>query len=165
MTEKKKRASAADMTARVNAVYTMLLNGADRQAILKKAAADWQISRSSTDALIKRANALFEQQAEIIRERELGKALARHEDWIQQSLKVKDISEARQNQREISQLLALYQPQTVQIIAQLMTPADAKLLADLLALVKTHGFTAGDVFAAMMSEIASAQVTADDANT
>lgn len=157
MTEKKKRASAADMTARVNAVYIMILNGADRQAILKKAAIEWQINARQTDTLIKRANELFEQQAATIRERELGKALARHEDWIQQSLKVKDISEARQNQREISQLLALYTPQTVKIIAEVLTPADAKVLADLLALVKTQGVSAGNLFAAMMEAIAQEQ--------
>lgn len=157
----KKRASAADMEARTNEVYIMRLNGAPRAAILKKAAADWGINTRQTDTLIARADKRFEEYSQTVRERELGKAIARHEDWIQQSLQVKDISEARQNQKELSTLLGLYAPQTVKIISETMTPADAKLLGELLTILKARSLSPGALFAEMMAFIVEEQASTD----
>lgn len=161
MAEKKPRATAAEMEQRTNAVYLLLLNATKTSAIYAHAKKTWDINSRQTDTLIARAHKLFEQQAATIRERELGKALARHEEWIQESLKVKDIAEARQNQKEINNLLALNAPQTIQILTGAFTPAEVKLLVEFVEVCRLQGIEPGKLIAELSAYVAQQKALPD----
>lgn len=155
----KPKATKAEMEARTTAVLTMLVNGAERPEIIKQMAEKHQLNERSTDEAIKRATAVLEAEAKVQRAVEIGKAIRRLNLVFKKAMGVQDYRVALSAQSQLSDLLALQQPQTVKIIAEIMTPADAKLLADLLAALKTQGMSAGNVFAAMMEQIAAEQPT------
>lgn len=155
----KPKATKAEMEARTSAVLIMLVNGADRPEIIKQMAEKHQLNERSTDEAIKRATLVLEAESKVQRAVEIGKAIRRLNLVFKKAMSVQDYRVALSAQSQLSDLLALQQPQTVKIIAEIMTPADAKLLAELLAALQTQGMSASNVFAAMMEQIAQEQTT------
>lgn len=150
----KPKATKAEMEARTSAVLTLLVNGADRPEIIKHMADKHQLNERSTDEAIKRATAVLEAEAKVQRAVEIGKAIRRLNLVFKKAMNVQDYRVALSAQSQLSDLLALQQPQTVKIISEALSPADAKLLSELLEMLKSlHGVSAGDVFAAMMRQV------------
>ena len=84
------KATNAEMQRRVNEVALMLAEGATRPEIVQYASKKWGISERQTDTLIKRANAIFEQESSFVREAEFGKALRRLNTIFAKAMKVQD---------------------------------------------------------------------------
>ena len=105
------KATNAELNRRINEVAKMLADGASRPEILEHASKKWNIGRASTDNLIRRANAIFEQESTFIRETEFGKALRRLNTLYAKAMKVQDFRVALAVQREIHNLLALPIPE------------------------------------------------------
>lgn len=153
------KANAAEQRQRVNEVMQMLAEGASRPEILEFAGKKWEISRASTDNLIKRANGAFAAEAETIREAELGRALRRLNTIFAKSMKVQDYRVAISAQKEINSLLALYQKTPLELPL-----GDQILLAQLLALLADRQINASKVFNAMIAQIAAGQEQQADDN-
>ena len=112
-----KRVQSAEIEKRVTLVYDMLAIGSSRAKILEyvRNKTDWGVSRATVDNYIAKANTLFEENAEIHRARELGKALSRLNSLYQKTLQIQDFARCLAVQRELNQLLGLYEPTKVEI--------------------------------------------------
>jgi hypothetical protein len=99
---------------RVHSVYTDLINGKRRAEILRYAST-WGVTDRTIDNYISRANDLLEQEAETVRERELGKALARYNAIYKAAIEAGDLKLALDVQKEISRLLGLMAPTQTEI--------------------------------------------------
>lgn len=150
------KATTAQMEARKTQVLTMLVNGADRAEILAYAAKNWQISPRSADTLIKRANAVFEQEAEPVRKAEIGRAIRRLNLIFKKAMSVQDFRVALTAQKQLNDLLALNQPQTLKIIAELLNPQAAAKLAALLKMIEPINEDPAELFDALIAEYAAA---------
>ena len=161
-----KKATAAETEVRISAIMKMLVSGTPRPDILRYAATNWNVKPRTTDTLIAKAKDRFAEMAAPDREEMRGLALTRYTWALFTSAKALDIQRFIMAQKRIDDLYALETPKTLKIVAELLTPADAALLADLLNLLKGNGTSAGELFAVMMEEIAAQQrqeVTTDDA--
>ena len=105
------KATHAEMNKRIKEVAKMLADGATRPEIIQHASGKWSISERQTDNLIKRANAIFEEESTFVREAEFGKALHRLNTLYAKAMKVQDFRIALSVQREIHALLALPVPE------------------------------------------------------
>jgi len=81
-----KKATRAQMTVRVNDVYTKLLDAWSRKDIVQYAAKTWKIGIRQADGLIKRASDAIIEKGNIHRQLQLGKSMARLERWLKEVL-------------------------------------------------------------------------------
>lgn len=105
------KATKAEMEARIQRVYEMLLSAESRPAIIQYAAEKWQISPRQTDTLIKRATEEIGKRADTIKNRELGRSLARLNLLYNKASRLQDYTLALNIIKETNKLLALYEPQ------------------------------------------------------
>ena len=79
-----KKATRAQMTVRVNDVFTKLLDAWSRKDIVQYAAKTWKISARQADVLIRKATEAILAKGNIHRQFQLGKAMARLERWLKE---------------------------------------------------------------------------------
>ena len=90
------KATAAEITQRVDAIYELLLQCVGRRGIAQYAAQQgWAISSRQLDTYIARAKKLLAAQAEHERELELGRARGQLDLLFRKALVAEDRSEAR----------------------------------------------------------------------
>lgn len=104
----------AVFTDRVTMVYTDLVNGKRRAEILQYASI-WDVTPRTIDNYISRANTMLEQEAETVRQREMGKALARYNGLYKAAMDTGDVKTALDVQKEISRFLGLVAPTRTEI--------------------------------------------------
>jgi hypothetical protein len=104
------KATNAEIAKRVNVIFKLLISGASRADILQYAAetAKWQIEERQIDEYIARATEQIEAQAETVRTREFGRALAFLAQLKFKNMLINDFKAALATQREINELLGLY---------------------------------------------------------
>lgn len=149
---KQKKANQATKQERLNTVYNMLVSGATRYQILQYVSqkTEWKITPRMVDNYIQEANAMLAQEAEFLRPREMGRAVARMNFIFQASLKVQDYQRAIAAARELNQLLGLYAPTT----SELKLTGDSEiLLTRILAELEGRGMAASDVFTALLNRL------------
>lgn len=114
---KRNKVTNAEMIERVNTVFDLLTIGSTRQQILQFVASktNWNVCDRTVDIYIARANERFEENAQFYRARELGKALSRLNTLYQKTLQVQDYARCLAVQRELNQLLGLYEPKQIEI--------------------------------------------------
>lgn len=103
------RSTKAEVERRVTEVYKMMLAGLRRGEILRLANAKhgWDVSRRQIDAYMARARKLFELDAKVCREAELGKAIARLDGLFAKTQAKQDLRTALMVERERIELLDL----------------------------------------------------------
>lgn len=106
------KATNLEVQQRTLEVYHQLLLGSRRVDILQYAA-KWNVSSRTIDDYIRRANTLFEKQALVVRDRELGKALDRLTYLFKKALSISDYKTALAVQKEFHALLGLTSPKQV----------------------------------------------------
>jgi hypothetical protein len=99
---------------RVTTVYTDLVKGKRRSDILQYAS-KWGVTDRTIDNYIARANALLEEQAQIVRGRELGKANARYDLLFGLALDKDDLATALRAESERAKLWGLNAPTQTEI--------------------------------------------------
>lgn len=109
------RTSKAEHAARVEKVYELLILGFRRARILQFASENWGVSARTADGYIGKANRLLEKDANVRRERELGKALGRYNLIFAGAVLDKDRAAALAAQREIDALLGLRAPKEIRL--------------------------------------------------
>lgn len=153
------RITAAEKDARVNKIFELLVNGFTRYQILQYASSskppkkDWNVTTRQIDSYISEATAMLTTEAEYIRPKEFGKAIARLNDLYQRCLKVQDYQRAIAAQRELNALLSLYEPPATQTLRIL--GIEEKQLAHLVELLSKVDQKPSDLFAALIQELAS----------
>jgi hypothetical protein len=110
-----KKATKQETEARINQVYDWILANEPANKMIQKAAEKWGVGSRSVYNYIQRANELIAEQAESNRSAEFGKAMARLNGLYNRALKVMDLRLALDIVKEISKLLALYQPTHVEV--------------------------------------------------
>lgn len=149
---KEQKVTQAEMEARVNKVYEMLIAGARRYQIQKYAQEKkWNVTERQIDNYIAEANALIAQEAEFHRVREFGRAKAALDDLYQKCMQVRDYSRAHAVRRELNQLMALYQPPAPQTIR--IEGVDTALLQVLTDALKQRGQDINTYLLATMKRI------------
>jgi hypothetical protein len=149
------RITAAELDARVNKVFELIVNGFTRYQIMQYASLEktgWNVTPRQVDTYIAKATALIANEAEYVRPKEFGKAISRLNDLYQKCLKVQDYQRAIAAQRELNALLSLYEPpaeRTLRILG-----VEEKQLAQLITALSNRGIKASDVFNAMLAELA-----------
>jgi len=156
-----KKATEAETEARVNEVMTMIAMGTARPEILQYAAKNWDISTRTTDTLATKARRRFAQMSNFDRDEMRGLALARYTWALYTAAKALDLQRFIAAQTRIDNLFALETPKTLKVVAELLTPADAALLAELLKLFDTLHWQPGETFAAMIEQAAAMKQIAD----
>ena len=108
--ETPKKATAAEITKRVNKVYQLLLDGLSRADILEYVAkkTEWKVSDGSVDEYIAKATAEIKARSTIVRDEEYGKALERLRMLYSRNIMIQDFKAALAVQKEINELLGLY---------------------------------------------------------
>ena len=113
-----RKATKAEVGNRINQVADMILQGFTRGQILQfvteKTA--WGISERQTDYYIRKARDKFEEEAEINRRYELGRALKRLDDLYRRDMAIQDYKAALQVQKERSTLTGLYAAPTTLLL-------------------------------------------------
>lgn len=112
-----KKSTKAEIEQRITLVYDMIVVGSSREQTLQYIAnkTDWDISSRQVDYYIAAANKRLEENAQFHRARELGKALSRLNTLYQKTLQVQDYARCIAVQRELNQLLGLYEPKQIEI--------------------------------------------------
>src|SRR3990167_11365076 len=124
-----RKATAAETEARVQQVMKMIAMATARPEILQYAAKNWDISTRTTDTLATKARRRFAQMSNFDRDEMRGLALARYTWALYTAAKALDLQRFIAAQTRIDNLFALADPQTMKVIAEMLTPADAGLLA------------------------------------
>ena len=105
------RATNAEISRRVDQIYTLMLGGASYRDILAHCEKhEWPVKKRMIDHYIQRARERFEQAAETKRGQEFGRALDRLEDLYSRNLKIQDYKAALAVVKERLTLLGLYPP-------------------------------------------------------
>ena len=104
------KATDAEVTRRVNAVYKLLVLGTGRAAILQLAAGNWKVSERQGDEYIARAREILKEQTDRDKDRNLEMAMARMNEVYHQGMTAKNYKVAISAQIEINKLLGLYAP-------------------------------------------------------
>jgi hypothetical protein len=160
--KRKPRATAAETEARVNKVFELLVNGLTRYQVLQFVATktDWQLKPRQVDNYIQKASALIAQEAEYLRPKEIGKAIARLNAIFQGAVKVQDYKTAIAAQRELNKLLSLYEPPAAQTLN--INSADVSLLHRLMTRLEERQFSPSEVFERMLERLDMEDVTRHD---
>lgn len=129
----------AETTARVNAVYKMILAGLRRPEIIRLCVEKhgWNVKARAIDNYIAKAKQRFEEEARVQRGAELGKAIARLDTLYAKADARKDHRGALMVERERIELLGLQEPKRNEIsgpgggpIVTRQQPADLSALTD-----------------------------------
>ncbi len=147
----KAKATLPEKELRTSTVYTMLLNGSTRLAILQYSASEWGLETRQTDTYIADAHAIIAQEAEYIRPREIGRAAARMHQVFGQAVADHDWSGAIAAQREISKLFSLYEPEAPRVLA--IAGIDEATLKTLAETARRKGLNPTALFMALLDQI------------
>jgi hypothetical protein len=109
-----KKSTNAEIEERVTTVYRMITGAASRQEILRYGSATWGVTERQVEDYVARATKRFSARAAVVREQELGKAIARFEDLYRKNLKAPDLREAHSVLSDFSKLLGLYEAMKVE---------------------------------------------------
>jgi len=105
------KSNAAQVQARVDAVFELLLQGASRRGVLQYAArSGWGVSPRQIDTYIHAAKAELARLAEIDRSEELGTATAQLRMLFMRALATGDLRSARAIRKDLRALLGLEAP-------------------------------------------------------
>jgi hypothetical protein len=144
-----------EMAEKVEAVAKMLLSGASR-ADIRRAGADpagpFKRSTRQMDRLIEKATAYLAAEAAPDRPAMIGTAYRRYTAIFSACMRVQDYERALKAQDRIVSLFALQAPPPART---LNVNVDAAQLETLLSAIESSGLSAGDVFAAMIEELAA----------
>ncbi len=110
----REKVTKAELEHRVSLIYEMLLNGQRRREVLRAANEQhgWGVSPRQVDSYIAKARKLFERDAQVHREAELGKAIARLDSLYAKTQAKQDLRTALMVERELIELLDLRVRQT-----------------------------------------------------
>lgn len=111
------KTDTAEYERRIEQVMELIAAGARRAAILQFVAekTEWDVCERTVDNYIKAANKRFAKVAEHEREIERGKARRRLEMIFSKAMQVQDYARAIAAQRELNQLLGLYEPKQLDV--------------------------------------------------
>lgn len=103
------KSTNAEIEARVNKIYDLLVNGANRSQILQYCTekAKWEVNERQIDEYIKRANQRLIELGKTHRETELGRAVARLNSLYFMSMSLQNFNVCLGIQRELNKLLGL----------------------------------------------------------
>lgn len=104
------KATEAEMTRRISAIYKLLVLGYDRPYILQYASETWDASERSADDYMSRARALIDAQTSRDREEHLKIALSRLEMVFNAAYVSSQYKDALGAQHQLNKILALYAP-------------------------------------------------------
>lgn len=108
--KKTRRGKAADIEARVQAVYLLLVSGTRYDEIVAYGAETWKLGERIIHKYINRARVMMKEEAAAIRANFLENALARHKSMIHQALVTGDARLALDIDKEDAKLLGAYAP-------------------------------------------------------
>lgn len=110
MAKKKVQASRDEIARRVDKIYTILVRGVyDNSKIFELAKQEgWSVSERQIYNYINRARKLLEEQADVKREYEFGRSLARLNDLYNKALALLDFRACVTIQKEINKLYSFY---------------------------------------------------------
>lgn len=124
------QANAAEMEARVTAVYKMLLRGGRRQNILEHAEKEgWNVTPRQVDKYIAKANKIFKKQAAVDRDIERGLALEQLTDLYADARSMRDNRTGLDVRKERSKITDLYPPPQPRTL--IISSSDEKLIIQL----------------------------------
>lgn len=112
-----KKSTKAEIEQRITLVYDMIVVGSSRAQVLQYVTkkTDWEVCDGMVDKYIARANDRLAEESQIHRATELGKSLSRLNTLYQKTLQVQDYARCLAVQRELNQLLGLYEPKQIEI--------------------------------------------------
>jgi hypothetical protein len=152
-----KKASAAVIGERVSMCMKLLLLNRNRADILAYAEKQgWNASPRSIDTYIQKAKAAILTEATLDRTAEFGLAKERLLDLYTRARSSADLTNERLALAEMNKLMSNYLPPAVQTLE--LRGNDAHLFAQLLDALKGKNLSAGDLFAALITELANAEV-------
>jgi hypothetical protein len=155
-----KKASYAEVDHRIESVAVLLLGGARRSEIMAHADRQgWGVVPRQVDVYIRRAHEQIAQQGAADLKSERAVARARLEMIFRATMGSKDHARALATVREIVNLLGLAAPPPPRT---LNLNVDTVQLQTLIECIEGAGLSAGDVFAAMIEQLATAPTYAMD---
>jgi hypothetical protein len=160
--KKAAKQTATVVEARINAVFDMLIKGANRQQIIQYAASanpaakppkeDWNVETRQIDTYIARANERFIVESAADRKLEIGKAKARYEAILNAAMKVQDYQRALAAERARCELLGLNAPKELRILEGV----NERQLAELVEALNRSGITPSEIFNSLIKQLAEA---------
>lgn len=151
------KTTAAEIEQRINKVFMLLLDGKTRYDILQYTATTYGINKRQTDSYIAEANALIEQEAEYIRTRHFGKAIAVLSRNIGDARQDKDWTNVVSSQRELDKLLSLYEPEAPKTFTLKMLGYEELTLRELAEVLLRRGINPNELLSDMLQEFISAE--------
>ena len=112
---------------RTEEVYKLLIRGYRRYQIIQYAS-DWGISERQIDTYIAKANIKLEEASEVVRNKELGKAITRLNELYKESFEEGNFKDCKDIQKEINTLLGLAEATKLQIDAKVEEAVDLSKL-------------------------------------
>lgn len=100
-----KKSTNAEIDARVNAVYDLLLRAYSRTQIIRHAAETWQVSERQAELYMSRARQLMQLDAELERPQWLAAAIARLQEYERRASDKNQISIALKALEDQAKLL------------------------------------------------------------
>jgi hypothetical protein len=113
-----KKATKAQVAARVAEVEGLAIAGANRAQIVRHAAEKWGVKKRQVDTYIARAAASIRESSIIDRDYELGLAVKRAHYLFQAAMKVRDFRLGAAVDRDRRKLLGLDQPEQIKVTAE-----------------------------------------------
>ena len=107
------KASQITAEQRLEKVFSMLVKGHGRQAVIQFASESWDIGERAADLIIEKANARFRETARFNREDQIGEAISRYQKLHQLAVDSGDLRAAADAQGRLCKLLGLNAPETV----------------------------------------------------
>jgi len=118
------KATRAEVEARTNDVFKLILAGEDHARITAYAAEKWQLSARQSRTYISRATVRLAEHGQVNRQTEFSRAMARLNDLYAKTVKLQDYRTALSIQKEINSLMQLSAPPPPAAPVVLATPQD-----------------------------------------
>jgi len=113
-----KKATKAQVAARVAVVEGLAIAGANRAQIVQHAATNWGVKKRQVGTYIARAAAAIRESSAFDRDYELGLAVKRAHYLFQAAMKVRDFRLGAAVDRDRRKLLGLDQPEQIKVTAE-----------------------------------------------
>jgi hypothetical protein len=153
------RANTAEIERRVNDVYRLLVAGADRAAILEHGNRQgWAIAASTVDSYIRKASDRLIAESAPARAELLGTAYARFTTLYRLAVTAGDLRAAHAAARSIADLAGLWAPKQTQIDLTAHYPQ----IEQLQTLAEQRGLSAGELFDALIAQLATSEGGSDE---
>lgn len=110
---KEAKSDDAEMIRRVDLVFELTVKGLRRGQILQYVAKEtkWDVTDRTVDDYIAAARKEFTKRSKYVRSQEFSKAKARLELLFQMNMQIQDYKAALATQKDINDLLGLYEPE------------------------------------------------------